>query len=98
MRAKHLLMTTALTAALFTACSNDDFLDNAQGNLNNEAAMRPTVEKVVLNLVEGNNDAVTRLGFNGKYQWEQNDTIGALLMDALHTTIRPSNDGWKDLT
>ena len=98
MRAKHLLMTTALTAALFTACSNDDFLDNAQGNLNNEAAMRPTVEKVVMNLVEGNNDAVTRLGFNGKYQWEQNDTIGALLMDALHTAIRPSDDGWKDLT
>lgn len=94
-------MTTALTAALFTACSNDDFLDNAQGNLDNSAVARPTVEKVVLDLVEGDG-ATTRLGYDnelGKYGWEANDTIGALLMDKLCTDKRPSDKAaWEDLT
>lgn len=94
-------MTTALTAALFTACSNDDFLDNAQGNLDNSAVARPTVEKVVLDLVEGDG-ATTRLGYDnelGKYGWEANDTIGALLMDKLFTDVRPSNKAeWEKLT
>lgn len=81
MRTKHVLMTTALMA-LFAACSNEEFLDNAQsvpGGVDNQ---RPTVENVTLNLV-GEDGAATRLGFTKEegYEWGEGDVIGALLMD-----------------
>ena len=81
MRTKHVLMTTALMA-LFAACSNEEFLDNAQsvpGGVDNQ---RPTVENVTLNLV-GEDGAATRLGFTKEegYKWGKGDVIGALLMD-----------------
>ena len=78
MRTKHLLYTAAI-AAMFSACTNDDFmLDTPQNNVANEG--RPVVSDVRLNFI--GDDAETRLAFgtNG-YAWQANDTIGALLMD-----------------
>lgn len=72
-------MTTAF-AALFAACSNEDFLDNVQNVAGTQDAQRPTVDNVVLNLVE--DGAETRLGYGlGGYVWEKDDVLGALLMD-----------------
>lgn len=82
MRTKHLLYTAAI-AAMFSACTNDDFmLDTPQNNVANEG--RPVVSDVRLNFI--GDDAETRLAF-GKdgYAWEANDTIGALLMDEVKT-------------
>lgn len=82
MRTKHLLYTAAI-AAMFSACTNDDFmLDTPQNNVANDG--RPTVSDVRLNFI--GDDAETRLAF-GKdgYAWEANDTIGALLMDDVNT-------------
>ena len=82
MRTKHLLYTAAI-AAMFSACTNDDFmLDTPQNNVANDG--RPTVSDVRLNFI--GDDAETRLAF-GKdgYAWEANDTIGALLMDEVNT-------------
>lgn len=79
MRTKHLLYTAAF-AAMFSACTNDDFiLDTPQNNVTNDG--RPTVSDVRLNFI-GNNPE-TRVAFDGEdgYAWEANDTIGALLMD-----------------
>ena len=88
-------MTTALMA-LFAACTNDDFISNGQGVQNGEAALRPSVD-VTLNVL-GGKSADTRLGFNGKYQWGENDEIGALLMDEIrgywpnNEPVRPFDD------
>ena len=88
-------MTTALMA-LFAACTNDDFISNGQGVQNGEAALRPSVD-VTLNVL-GGKSADTRLGFDGKYQWGENDEIGALLMDEIrghyadNTPVRPFDD------
>lgn len=100
MRTKHVLMTTAF-AALFAACSNEDFLDNVQNVPSAKDAQRPTVDNVILNLVE--EGAETRLGFGADgYVWEK-DTIGALLMDDWNDTKlngnRPSTvdkETWSD--
>lgn len=83
MRTKHLLYTAAI-AAMFSACTNDDFmLDTPQNNVANDG--RPTVSDVRLNFI--GDDAETRVVFgkNG-YAWEANDTIGALLMDNVNKT------------
>ena len=78
MRTKHLLYTAAI-AAMFSACTNDDFmLDTPQNNVANDG--RPTVSDVRLNFI--GDDAETRVVFGKEgYAWEANDTIGALLMD-----------------
>lgn len=78
MRTKHLLYTAAI-AAMFSACTNDDFmLDTPQNNVANDG--RPVVSDVRLNFI--GDDAETRLAFGKEgYAWEANDTIGALLMD-----------------
>ena len=82
--------------ALFAACTNDDFISNGQGVQNGEAALRPSVD-VTLNVL-GGKSADTRLGFDGKYQWGENDKIGALLMDEIrghyadNTPVRPFDD------
>ena len=88
-------MTTALMA-LFAACTNDDFISNEQGIQSGDAAMRPTVD-VTLNVLGDGAD--TRLAYDGKegYQWQTNDTIGALLMDEVLGTDRPHQEDWKDL-
>ena len=88
-------MTTALMA-LFAACTNDDFISNEQGIQSGDAAMRPTVD-VTLNVLGDGAD--TRLAYDGKegYQWQTNDTIGALLMDEVLGTDRPHQEEWKDL-
>ena len=94
MRTKHVLMTTALMA-LFAACTNDDFISNEQGIQSGDAAMRPTVD-VTLNVLGDGAD--TRLAFGSEgYQWQANDTIGALLMDEVLGTDRPHQEDWKDL-
>ena len=86
-------MTTALLS-LFAACTNDDFVSYEQGGQSGDAAKRPTVD-VTLNVLEGNG-ADTRLSFipgvGEGYQWQTNDTIGALLMDKVI-----ANDGAKDI-
>lgn len=98
-------MTTAF-AALFAACSNEDFLDNVQNVPSNQDAQRPTVDNVILNLV--GDGAETRLGFDSEdgYLWEKGDTLGALLMDDWNDALnalngkRPSThpDEWPDFT
>ncbi len=96
-------MTTAF-AALFAACSNEDFLDNVQNAPSTQDAQRPTVDNVVLNLVE--DGAETRLGFGSNgYAWEKDDVIGALLMDDWNNTVlgtnRPSTtdpEKWAEYT
>lgn len=96
-------MTTAF-AALFAACSNEDFLDNVQNAPSTQDAQRPTVDNVVLNLVE--DGAETRLGFGSNgYAWEKDDVIGALLMDDWNDNVlkgkRPSTEDpeeWADFT
>lgn len=87
MRTKHLLYTAAI-AAMFSACTNDDFmLDTPQNNVANEG--RPVVSDVRLNFI--GDDAETRLAFGKEgYAWEANDTIGALLMDEV------KNDPYKN--
>ena len=88
-------MTTALMA-LFAACTNDDFISNEQGIQSGDATMRPTVD-VTLNVLGDGAD--TRLNYDGEkgYQWQENDTIGALLMDEVLGTTRPHQTEWKDL-
>lgn len=88
-------MTTALMS-LFAACTNDDFISNGQGVQNGDAALRPQVD-VTLNVQEGG-DADTRLAFGTKYEWEEGDVIGALLMDQMATDARPYDDleAWED--
>ena len=81
--------------ALFAACTNDDFISNEQGIQSGDAAMRPTVD-VTLNVLGDGAD--TRLAFGSEgYQWQANDTIGALLMDEVLGTDRPHQEDWKDL-
>lgn len=91
-------MTTAF-AALFAACSNEDFLDNVQNVAGTQDAQRPTVDNVVLNLV--GDGAETRLGYGlGGYVWEKDDVLGALLMDDWNDTKlngdRPSKVNHKE--
>ena len=88
-------MTTALMA-LFAACTNDDFISNEQGIQSGDAAMRPTVD-VTLNVLGDGTD--TRLAFDSEdgYEWQTNDTIGALLMDKVLGETRPHQEEWKDL-
>lgn len=105
MRTKHVLMTTALLS-LFAACTNDDFVSYEQGGQSGDAAKRPTVD-VTLNVLEGNG-ADTRLSFipgvGEGYQWQTNDTIGALLMDKViavkgNEAFRPHDDieEWEEM-
>ena len=105
MRTKHVLMTTALLS-LFAACTNDDFVSYEQDGQSGDAAKRPTVD-VTLNVLEGNG-ADTRLSFipgeDKGYQWQTNDTIGALLMDKViavkgNEAFRPHDDieEWEEM-
>ena len=98
-------MTTALLS-LFAACTNDDFVSYEQGGQSGDAAKRPTVD-VTLNVLEGNG-ADTRLSFipgmGEGYQWQTNDTIGALLMDKViavkgNEAFRPHDDieEWEEM-
>ena len=82
--------------ALFAACTNDDFISNEQGIQSGDAAMRPTVD-VTLNVLGDGAD--TRLAFDSEdgYEWQTNDTIGALLMDKVLGETRPHQEEWKDL-
>lgn len=104
MRRKHVLMTTALMA-LFTACSNEDILESAQNNVNGVVdAQRPTVDNVILSLLDDAPES--RLGFGGNgYLWETGDVLGALLMDDWNDNVlqgkRPSTvseEEWNDYT
>lgn len=104
MRRKHVLMTTALMA-LFTACSNEDILESAQNNVNGVVdAQRPTVDNVILSLLDDAPES--RLGFGGNgYLWETGDELGALLMDDWNDNVlqgkRPSTvseEEWNDFT
>ena len=98
-------MTTALLS-LFAACTNDDFVSYEQGGQSGDATKRPTVD-VTLNVLEGNG-ADTRLSFipgeDKGYQWQTNDTIGALLMDKViamkgNEAFRPHDDieEWEEM-
>ena len=78
MRTKHLLYSAAM-AALFAACVNDDFETiSKQQNAANDG--RPTVSDVKIEFAQAE-DPATRVIFDGRYHWQTNDTIGALLMD-----------------
>ena len=95
MKTKHLFFTMAL-AGIFAACTNDDFLENgpAQGTVTGQE--RPTISGVTLNIDEANTRVV--LGNNG-YQFEEGDTISALLMDENNTGVRygitTNTDEWN---
>lgn len=66
-------------AALFAACVNDDF-ETISKQQNAASDGRPTVSDVKLEFAQAE-DPATRVIFDGKYHWQSNDTIGALLMD-----------------
>ena len=84
MKTKHLLYTLALAGTL-AACTSEEFItDTPQDNLK---ADRPTVSNVILNVTR-DNDAVTRLTFDGSFSWENGDKIAALLMDENNTGVR----------
>lgn len=82
-----MLFSAAMMAALFAACTNEEFVDNSQKfDTSNEG--RIAVENVALNFVKGDG-MDTRLSFdpsNGHWSWEGNETIGALLMDEVWGT------------
>lgn len=98
MRTKHLFYTVALVSAL-AACTNDEFLEGVnapQGEGN--GSERPTISNVTLNP----NGADTRLTFNGKYTFQDGDSMSVILMDENNTGVRygitTNTDEWNKLT
>lgn len=97
MRTKHLLYSIALVSAL-AACTNDDFLESAQGSQEGMGMERPTISNVVLDL----NEANTRLEYNGKYSFQDGDKMSVILMDENNTGVRygstTNTDEWNELS
>lgn len=91
MRTKHLLYSAAM-AALFAACVNDDF-ETISKQQDAASDGRPTVSGVKLEFAKAE-DPATRVIFDGKYHWQSNDTIGALLMDNVNTL--DENKSWLE--
>lgn len=98
MRTKHLFYTVALVGAL-AACTNDEFLEGVnapqgQGN----GSERPTISNVTLTP----NGVDTRLTFNGKYNFQDGDSMSVILMDENNTGVRygitTNTDEWNKLT
>ena len=79
-------------AALFAACVNDDF-ETISKQQNAASDGRPTVSDVKLEFAQAE-DPATRVIFDGKYHWQSNDTIGALLMDNVITL--DENSSWLE--
>lgn len=83
MKTKHLLFSTVLAAAAFSACTNEDFVENTPG-------VDLGGEKVNISILasKGADEAATRIGLdpneNGslsgaKPYWENDDMLGGLL-------------------
>lgn len=73
MRTKHLLWALALPS-VFAACTQDEFAEQAQGTIDN----RPVVGAISLNITE---EPTTRWAYEGGFKFDNNDYIGAALMD-----------------
>lgn len=85
---KQLFGAVLLSAAAFTACSDQEVLE-----MNNQPTDRKMVENVTFTL----NTEETRLEYNGKYVWQANDTIGAVLMDNIQSpNYYDATKAWKD--
>lgn len=95
MRTKHLLTALALPA-LFAACTNDDFVEQAVNNGNASLDDRQMVDVPALNLNMGD-DLDTRLGIgsNGKFYFDNDDLLGACLMDEISESYTTSTK-WSD--
>lgn len=92
MRTKHLL-TAMVLPALFAACTNDDFVTTSQNaeTLNG----RKLAGDVTLSF-STEDDASTRLAYNGRYVWQENDQIGACLMDVINDNYGNPAVAWSE--
>lgn len=77
MRTKHLLWALALPS-VFAACTQDEFAEQAQGTIDN----RPVVGAISLNITE---EPTTRWAYEGGFKFDNNDYIGAALMDTYNS-------------
>lgn len=82
MKTKHLL-TAIVLPALFAACTNDELASISQ---NTETVNGRRMAGDVTLSFNLENDANTRLAWNGNYTWEADDQIGACLMDVIDAT------------
>lgn len=85
MKTKY-LFTMGAMAALFAACADD--YEVAQNGFD-KVANRPSAGNVVLNTTIGEEsafDADTRVIWDGKFKFEENDRIGAFLFDEFDET------------
>lgn len=78
MRTKHLLWALALPS-VFAACTQDEFAEQAQGTIDN----RPVVGAISLNITE---EPTTRWAYEGGFKFDNNDYIGAALMDTYNSS------------
>lgn len=97
MKTKHLFYTVALVGAL-AACTNDDFLESANGSQEQVGMERPAISNVTLRI----NGTDTRLAYDGKYHFEEGDKMSVILMDENNTGVRYGSttnaDEWNKLT
>lgn len=99
MKTKHLLFSTVLAAAAFSACTNEDFVENTPGD-------DLGGEKVNISILasKGADEAATRIGLdpneNGslsgaKPYWENDDMLGGLLFTAADGSAMLTNYPFK---
>lgn len=99
MKTKHLLFSTVLAAAAFSACTNEDFVENTPG-------VDLGGEKVNISILasKGADEAATRIGLdpneNGslsgaKPYWENDDMLGGLLFTAADGSAMLTNYPFK---
>ena len=99
MKTKHLLFSTVLAVAAFSACTNEDFVENTPG-------VDLGGEKVNISILasKGADEAATRIGLdpneNGslsgaKPYWENDDMLGGLLFTAADGSAMLTNYPFK---
>ena len=93
MKTRHLLTAIALPA-LFAACTNEDFVEQAtSGSTSLDDRRTVDVPTVTIGLGE---DAETRLALNGnKFVFEKTDRLGACLMDEITNDYHVSGKTWS---
>lgn len=88
---KQLFGAAIITAAAFSACTDQDVME-----VQTPESGRKMVENFVLAPSVSVDDA-TRLAYaGGKYKWETDDTVGALLMDDIITPSYYNDDKWEN--
>lgn len=90
MRTKHLL-TAIMLPALFAACTNDELT-----TINPSTDAVTGRQMVDVKLSFSADDAATRLIYDGKYKWQENDQIGACLMDVITSDYNDPTKTWSE--